>query len=350
MSIASNRRSLLAALAAGCLLVAAVAVVLVSTGPRERSHAVAREQLFSPTSVWNAPLPRDATVDPRSQAMTAWLLAQVQHEFADGPDPEIEGVSDSTPIYRVTANQRPVPVTLENDQPWARTLARALRAVPIPADARPSPGPDQELTIYQPATDRLWELWEARRTPRGWEAKWGGAMDDVRGSPGYFSSRSWPGAESYWGASATSLPLAGGTMLIGQLERGQIDHALAIALPYTRADEYAWPAQRTDGTDPDPNAIPEGARLRLDPSLDIARLHLPPVVRAVAVAAQRYGMIVRDQTGGEAVAFYAETPTTGVDPYSRIFGGVAPYDLLKYFPWRYLEVLRMRLRHGSGSP
>ncbi|MGH2872209.1 MAG: hypothetical protein ACRDL5_07065, partial [Solirubrobacteraceae bacterium] len=195
---------------AGCAVV--IALTLAPSGHR----AGGREQLFGATSVWNAPLPRNAPLDPGSPAMISWLLGQVRHEFAYGPTPDIETVSDSTPIYRVPAGQRDVRVALESDAPWARTLARALHAVPIPPGARPSGGPDSELTILQPSTDRLWELWEAHRTRSGWEAAWGGAMQDVRSSPGYFSDSSWPGARSFWGASATSLPLAAGTMLIGQ--------------------------------------------------------------------------------------------------------------------------------------
>lgn len=318
------------------------------TRRRRRSHG-----LFAPSSVWNTKLAADAPVDPQSAAMTQWLDAAVNHEFAKGPTPNIQTGTGSTTIYRVPADQPAVPVHL--DVPvkykWGRSLARVLRAgVPIPAGARPSGGPDAEMTVYQPSTDRLWELWKARRTKVGWEASWGGAMENVSRSPGYFSAHSWPGAASYWGASATSLPLIAGTMLIGELEGHRIDHALAIALPETRAGEYAWPAQRTDGYDHDPDVIPEGAHLRIDPHLDIAVMHLPPVIRTMALAAQRYGMIVRDQTGGEAFAFYAETPTGSADPYPKIFGGMQPYDLLKSFPWSHLQVLKMKLHSGSGTP
>ena len=37
-----------------------------------------------------------------------------------------------------------------------------------------------------------------------------------------------------------------------------------------RAGVFSWPAQRTDGLLDSPDAIPEGARFRLDPNLDIA--------------------------------------------------------------------------------
>ena len=62
-------------------------------------------------------------------------------------------------------------------------------------------------------------------------------------------------------------------MLVRELKRGRIDHALAINLPAPRAGTFAWPAQRTDGTG-DATTLPEGARLRLDPTLDLDQLNL----------------------------------------------------------------------------
>ena len=65
-------------------------------------------------------------------------------------------------------------------------------------------------------------------------------------------------------------------MLLDELKAGRIDHALAINLPAPRAGVFAWPAQRTDGTGP-PTALPEGARLRLDPA---ARRQQPSTSRS----------------------------------------------------------------------
>ena len=99
---------------------------------------------------------------------------------------------------------------------------------------------------------------------------------------------------------------------------------------------YSWPAQRTDGASTDPNAIPEGARFRLDPKLDIDALNLPPMTRMMAKAAQRYGMIVRDQTG-HAISFFAENPNQqAADPYTTtggFFGGPYPNPVMQAFPW-----------------
>ncbi len=307
-------------------------------------------QLFALDSVWNAPLPDDVPLDPSSPRLVAALAREAERERRALDGAWLQTTSYSTPIYRVPADQPTVPVALDDARPLARTLRRALRAVPLPADARPAAGTDAHMTIWQPASDRLWELWRARREADGWHAVWGGAIEHVSQSPGYYDERAWPGAHSWWGATATSLPVAAGTITIAELERGRIDHALAVNMPSLRADVYTPPAQRTDGRDPDPDAIPAGTHLRIDPRLDIRSLYLPRITEAMALAAQRYGMIVRDQTH-HAIGFFAEDPApTGRNPYPALMHHRYPNELLARFPWRHVQILEMDLRRGGRSP
>ena len=136
--------------------------------------------------------------------------------------------------------------------------------------------------------------------------------------------------------------VAWGLIGIRELQSGHIDHALALAIPHAATGVVVFPAQRSDGNDRAHGAIPEGTRFRLDPRLNIAALHLPPVVQALAKAAQRYGMIVRDQSG--AVTLYAQDPTPlGRNPYygpHGLFDGLSPAVLMRYFPWHSLQVVR----------
>ena len=90
-------------------------------------------------------------------------------------------------------------------------------------------------------------------------------------------------------------------------------------------------------------ALPEGARLRLDPKLDLSKPRLPRFTRMIARAAQRHGLVVRDQTH-HAITLLAEEPVRlGTDPYRRYLAGKTPAELLASFPWDRLQVLRMRL-------
>lgn len=284
--------------------------------------------------------------------MVKALALEVRREVRARTGPHIQTDSYSTPLYIAGAQEPLVRVALDDaGASWRRGLQRAFEAVPIPSGARPAAGSDGHMTVWQPSSDRLWEFWQARNEDDGWHASWGGAFKRVSASPGYFDRRAWPGlSDDNWGASASSLPLIAGTMRIAELRKGRIKHALALALPEPRARWFAWPAQRTDGTGP-PGAIPEGARLRLDPELRLGRLHLPRMTAVMARAVQRYGMIVRDQTHA-AVGFYAQDPL-GSDPYggpNGFFGGRLPTEFLAKFPWKRLEVVRMRLCTDRSDP
>lgn len=250
----------------------------------------------------------------------------------------------SVPVYEVGASQPTVRVTLEGPNQY---LQEAWRAVPLPPDARPSAGSDGHLVVYQPSTETMWEFWRLQLGSSGWHAGYGGRIVDVGSSPGYYVSRVGKDGsvveQSWWGATATGLPLAAGLVTLDDVRCGEIDHALAIALPAIRKGVIAWPAQRGDGSDLDPNAIPEGARLRLDPRLDLSKLSMPPITRMLARAAQHYGLIVRDGSG--SVSLYGEDPGPyGTNPWPGLLGGLKPWQFMPKFPWSHLQAMKMQLR------
>ena len=317
--------------------------------PLTETPAPSRTRLFAPDSVWNAPLASNAPLDPASQTLVATLRATVAQNVTAGWGPWI-ATYDTPPLYVAPADQPTVRVQLDPGS-WKVGLQQAFQAVPIPANAAPGAGADAQLTIWQPSTDRLWELFQARKLADGWHANFGGAMANVSRSRGYFDTDSWPAlSQPWWGATATSLPVVAGTIMIDELQAGVIPHALAMNIPWAKPDTYSWPAQRTDGASTDTSAIPEGARFRLDPNLDIDALNLPPMTRMMAIAAQRYGVIVRDQTG-HAISFFAENPSDhGSDPYTSpggFYGGPYPNAVMQAFPWDHLQLLEMDLRASN---
>lgn len=303
--------------------------------------------LFAPTSVWNAPLAADAPLDPAGPPLVQQLRDTVAQNLAARTGPWIATNQSGTPLYSVAWNQPRVRVQLHTGW-WGDTLQTAYESVPIPTGARPGTGADAHMVVWQTYTNTYWEFFHMRKLADGWHADYGGAIKNVSKSAGYFSAASWPGlSESYWGATATSLPLAGGLMRISELKAGVIPHALALVVPYARPKTWSFPAQRTDGSSSDAAGIPEGARFRIDPSLDLNTIQMPRMTRMMAVAAQRYGMVVTDQTGW-AVGFRAEDNTpSGTDPYygpGGLFGGLYPNDLLASFPWDRLQLVKMDLQ------
>ena len=246
--------------------------------------------------------------------------------------PWINTTKFSVPVYTVPADQPTVRVRLTVTYPL--DLQAAWDRVPLPPDARPADGTDKNLVVWQPSTDTMWEFWQLEKSATGWQARWGGRMTGVSKSEGIYGRS--------WGATATSLPLLGGLIRLDEIRAGHIDHALALAIPQARKDWFSWPAQRTDGNVDSPTAIPAGARLRIDPRVDLSKMRMNPLVRMMAVAAQRYGIVIRD-TGG-AIVFHAEDPTpTGTNPYEGPGGwyeGRYPSQILEGFPWQHLQVLR----------
>jgi hypothetical protein len=263
--------------------------------------------------------------------------------------PSVTTTSYGVPIYTVDSGQPEVRVQLTSPTP-APNLQAAFNSVPLPPDAKGTEGTDGTLVLWQPETDRLWEFWRLRQGPEGWEASWGGAMQHTSSNSGVYGPGVWTNSQPWWGSSASSLSIAGGLITLQDLERGEIDHALAIAVPQIRARYFALPAQRTDGKSTNPASLPEGAHLRLDPALDLSSLSMPPLTRMIATAAQRYGIFVRDYS--PVAHFFAQDPSSfptnpflGPDGY---FEDRYPGELLASFPWEHLQLLQMELR-TAGS-
>lgn len=307
----------------------------VETEPGEPERGEGESGWFAPGSVWNRELGPSVPLAAESSTYVAELLRQVDTSGA-----WINSEEYSTPVYTVGAAQPPVKVEMISySGSWIPpALEAALAMVPIPPGAEAAPGTDKHLVVWQPSTDQMWEFWGLRMEGGQWVAAWGGAMKDVSDSPGYYTPSSWPGAESGWGATATSLPLVGGLMTIKELEALSIEHALALAIPDPGV-EHVWPAQRGDGFETRHGAIPEGTIFRLPPDLDLKALGLTPVGLAIAEAAQRYGMVVRDTSG--CVSLYAEeAPEGATTPYATIFDEKMPSAVLAGFPWSDLVAIQ----------
>jgi hypothetical protein len=330
------------------LLLAAAALAAAVAMPTAPA-AAQPFRFFSPHSFWNTPVKAQAPVDPHTRALISDLMGYVRREQRGSYGPWINANSNGVTILTVPAGQPTVRVQL-NHAPDPN-LAAAWSAVPLPPSARPSPG-DNDLAVWQPSTDTMWEFFQLHSTAGGWEAEWGGAMRDVSSNFGVYGPGAWPGPawtgdESSWGVTAASFPIVGGAITYDDLKAGNIDHALALVYPNVRRRTFVWPAQRDDGWSTDPDSLPEGTRLRLDPSLNLAALKMPPLTRLIARAAQRYGIIIRDQS--PVMAFIQQDPT-GMPAFQalspKLTEGLYASQLMASFPWSHLQVMRMDVQLG----
>jgi hypothetical protein len=210
--------------------------------------------------------------------------------------------------------------------------------VPIPDAALPDPASDGHLAVIDRSSGCEYDFWRLRRTGRGWEASWGNALP-VRGTGVYrrgFSAR------------GSGFALLAGLITPAELRRGRIDHALLLSYPYTRAGGPVRPATESDGRTPGRRATPEGARLQLDPRLDLDVLGLRGYELTIARALQVHGAFVGD-TGGIGISLYALHPqSTAGFPYDGLLPDET-FPPLDGIPFERMRVLRLGARH-RGEP
>jgi hypothetical protein len=281
--------------------------------------------------VWNQPIPPDADVDPASDLLvTSLVSARDQRSFAIAVSEwtvPVYFADQQTPRVDVAVAGRP-PGAL-NDPSFVHDVPSTLAGIPIPAGAEPDPEADGHLTIVDRANGCEYDLYGARRSADGWTAQWANSLPvDGNGIYPYgLSTR-----------ASGFAPLAG-LIWPDELAAGEIQHALLFAYPYTRAGGPVTPATASDGKTDSEKALPIGARVQLDPSLDLRTLGLEGYELTIARALQRYGMILGD-TGG-ALALYAVNAHSLSRPaYDGLLpsGPIAPLEKIPVGSFRVLRL------------
>ena len=256
-------------------------------------------RFFSPGSPWNQDVSEEA-VDPRSTRMLERAQIRVAVKEENG---QLIRVRRPLEEEGVTVNTTRWTVPLFSEQGGVDTVAvcrqvdcgpDAVDSIRIPAAARPDPRFDGWMTVINTQTRKALDFWRARR--------------EQDGSISYHFVKEWdlngPGFQEPGGVSArgSGLPLFGGLIRPEEIDRGRIDHALAIAVPGAAKERFVQPASRTDGVG-FRDSIPEGARLRLRfrNSEDYINRVCPPEKRARELreaqreARARHAALTRDQ-------------------------------------------------------
>lgn len=276
------------------------------------------EGVFSYDSPFYRALPDDTPVAEDSEALVASLYQQGIDHFGmpDSPSLTINVYEWTAPLF-VTDSSDPQhdirPWNCQNKDPgWDAELAQMLRGVHLPPGFVPDDTSDGNVSIYHADTGRLVELWQARQAPDDvWEACWGGEIEDASQSQGSFPVP--------YGAAAGGLAMWGYTIRQQELLDGTINHVVGLGIPKVKRDVISWPAVRTDGRE-DGTELAMGQMLRLPADFDLDSLNLSPSARAVAQAAQDYGVIITDTSG--ALAFAGEHVSGLTDVrYAEIFRG-----------------------------
>jgi hypothetical protein len=297
-------------------LALAVLVVSGATVFREGDETSDRPELgrlYSARSPLNVRIPARAAADPRSDVMIAQLRREV-----DEKGWAISTKEYTVPLFRASSTTKLTTVRV-------RTRGTVHR-VPVPAAAFPSPGSDGHLAVLDPRSRCEYDFYRGRRLRDGtWEAENFNALPTN-------SSGIYPRGLA---TRASGFANAAGLITAAEIRRGRIGHALVFSMPSTRAGGPVRPATSSDGTTSSAGAIPEGARLQLDPGLSLERL--APWQRVIARALQQYGMYLAD-TGG-AVGLYAQHPDS--EPGFRYPWGDVKYGYLPKWLAGHLRVLEL---------
>jgi hypothetical protein len=304
------RRRRLPLLALAALAPAVAALAATAPGPRAGGCPV-----FPATNAWNRDVSRDP-LDPRSDAYVRAIDSLGGHFLhADFGGGGAYGIP-----YRVVPRTQPrVPIRFV-DYPDESDRG----PYPIPLDARPEGGSDRHVLVVQRGTCRLFELFAAQRSGRGWAAG-SGAVFDLR------SNRLRPAG--FTSADAAGLPIFAGLARYDEARAGAIRHALRFTVPRVQAG-YVYPARHLVGSSRDPDLPPMGLRLRLKASYALTGFHGQALV--VLRALRRYGMIVADQGSSWYITGGADRRWNDRD-----------LDQLKRVPGAAFEVVRSGpIRHG----
>jgi hypothetical protein len=240
---------------------------------------------FAPDSIWNTPIGDAPEVDRQSDLVVA-RFAEIFEQFGGM---WLSATQSAVPIYVAGEETARQPVRLTAD--FAPGPAVEVR---IPDGALPDCDSDHFLVVYDRTDGRFYELWRPRQTDDGsWVAATGNSIEWSGGGiyPG-------DGLRSSQAIRASGFSLAAGAIWPHELAAGRIEHALVFGYDYVRLGPPVAPATASDGAHDDPAALPMGAHLQLDPSLDLDRLGLEDWERTVAVALQEYGMYLGDSAGG----------------------------------------------------
>lgn len=281
----------------------------VTIDPRSSDGSLAPGErvYFADDSPWNTRVD-GAKVDPRSQELMDLATLRVGvRETGDRVVTQPRRIED--PVYinteawttPVVAGGEPTNVVCRQAQCGDGDDTVVLD---IPTDVDPDPRYDGWFTIFDTAENTAYDLWRARREDDGsisyhFMRKW-----DLDG-PGYSPPQ-------VVGARGSGLPLFAGLIRPGELQAGEINHALAISVPGPAEGSFVQPASSTDGNG-SPDSLPEGARIRLRADVVPAPPVDPETGEPIEMTAQQQrladAIVVALRTYGAIVVDRARVPT-----------------------------------------
>jgi hypothetical protein len=295
------------------------------------------ERPFAASSAWNRPIPAGASLAPNSAGMIQRLTSGGHYNVTSGAwgqyGPPVFYADASTPRYT-----------------WGSHCGMISgKQVPIPPGSHEAQGPgannDHKYIVIDTDAKLVYDIWGADVEGRDC-LKWGyqgyGVIESLTtANDGHPAIN---GEQAPTGAGTSSLAgLLRGYDVTHLDEDGTYGHALQGASMYSAKGRWVSPATKSDGPDTHPDAIPQGARLQLNPSFNCGAISTPGI-RAYCRTAQKYGIILMDTTPVHALTIYQEdvkdnTPATGNPFVGGYWGTDADWPSLAKVPLSEFHVV-----------
>jgi hypothetical protein len=214
---------------------------------------------------------------------------------------------------------------------WGDCPTGSLNPIRVPPDLDPPPGSDGNTVIVDWTQRLAISLHQPSPNSDGsWSATWV-TVASLLGS----------GVPSQGGNGSGVSHLAG-VVELDEIAGGHIDHALVFSTNVACKDVRRYPARKTDGQSTVAGCVPLGARVQLDPSVNVDQLAVPAGVKTVARALQKYGAYAVDRGGAPMALYFQVAPDASYGYPGDVYqdaGLTKDYFTTGGVPWNRLRVL-----------
>jgi hypothetical protein len=153
---------------------------------------------------------------------------------------------------------------------------------PIPAKPKIEGGSDKHVLLVDDQACKLYELYHAKKTKKGWQAGSGAVFDLLANT---YRPAGWTSAD------AAGLPIFPGLVRFEEVAQGVIRHALRFTAVRTQR-AYIHPARHWASSSTDPTLPPMGLRVRMKAGYDTS--WISGQARVIVEALKLYGLILAD--------------------------------------------------------
>jgi len=167
---------------------------------------------------------------------------------------------------------------------------------------------DRHVIVVDPANAMLYEFYQGRKLPTGWECACEATFD-------LKSNKLRP--DGWTSSDAAGLPIFPSVVRFDECERGMVEHAMRFTVQKTRK-AYVYPATHHASRLTDANLPRMGERFRLRADFDVSGYS--PHVQAILKGLKKYGMFVADNGGDWRLSVAPDTRIKGLDELRKVKG------------------------------